>query len=436
MKHLILILCILGSGFTAFSQQVLPFEEVIKRTLENNYDVLIERNNVKIAENTNNIGNAGYLPSVGVTADQNWNTTNTRQEFYSGQVNAKNGANNNSLIAAARLNWTFFDGFAMFARDKRLQLEEDLATVNLTAQMELSIYQAAVLYYSLQYYKRMQVVYEEAIQLSKERFDLISLRAKNGAASDLELLQSKLDLNTDSSNYLNHLNAISKMKVDLAMVMGQAGDTQFDVDESIPTLPTLDKDAILQNALSQNTSLLVQKSQIAIIDQQRKELQSRYYPQLSFYTQYTANVSRSEVGLLASNRSLGPGVGLTLTWTILDGLSNVTAVKNNRFQKENAELAVERQEQNIRTEVDKAWQDYTFSERMFRLENTSIINTTEMFEIAQHSFESGSLTQFELREIQFSIIQAKNRQLTAEFNLRTAILNISLFTGDYKKLIP
>lgn len=435
MKNSILVFLIFFS-IKAFSQQVLSFEEVIKRTLEKNFDVLIQRNNVQIADNSNNIGAAGYLPTIGVNADQNWTTTNTRQEFYSGQVNEKNGANNNSLTAAARLNWTFFDGFAMFARDKRLQLQEDLATVNLTAQMEMSIYQASVLYYSLQYYKRMQVVYEEAIQLSKERFDLISLRSKNGTASDLELLQAKLDLNTDSSNYLNHLNQIGKMKADLAMVMGEAGNMQFEVDDNIPALPALSQATILENALSQNTSLLVQKSQIAIIDQQRKELQSRYYPQLSFYAQYSATVSKSEVGLLASNRSLGPGIGLTLSWTILDGLSNVTAVKNNKLQKENAEFAVEKQEQTIKTEVDKAWQDYTFSERMYRLENSSIVNTTEMFEIAQKSFENGSLTQFELREIQFSIIQAKNRQLTSEFNLRTAVLNLSLFTGDYKKLIP
>jgi outer membrane protein len=434
MKHLTLLFILFSSG-VAFSQ-VLTFEEVIKRTLEKNFDVLIQRNNVKMADNTNNIGTAGYLPTVGVTADQNWNLTNTRQEFYSGQVNEKNGANNNSLVAAARLNWTFFDGFAMFARDKRLQLQEDLATVNLTAQMEMSIYQASVLYYSLQYYKRMQTVYEEAIQLSKERYDLIFLRSKNGAANDLELLQSKLDLNADSSNYLNHLNLISKMKADLAMVMGEAGNLQFDVDDNIPAIPALNQSAMLENALAQNTSLLVQKSQIAIIDQQRKELQSRYYPQLSFYAQYSATLSKSEVGLLASNRSLGPGIGFTLSWTILDGLSNVTAVKNNKLQKENAEFAVEKQEQTIKTEVDKAWQDYTFSERMYRLENSSIVNTTEMFEIAQKSFESGSLTQFELREIQFSIIQAKNRQLTSEFNLRTAVLNLSLFTGDYKKLIP
>ncbi|MMZ71125.1 Outer membrane efflux protein [compost metagenome] len=73
---------------------------------------------------------------------------------------------------------------------------------------------------------------------------------------------------------------------------------------------------------------------------------------------------------------------------------------------------------------------------MYNLENRSIVNTTEMFEIAQKSFENGSLTQFELREIQFSIIQAKNRQVTSEFNLRTAVLNLALLTGDYKKLIP
>ncbi len=435
MKTLIL-LSLLFSGSFAFSQQVISFEEVIKRTLEKNFDVLIQRNNTTIAENANNIGAAGYLPTVGINADQSWTNTNTRQEFYSGQINEKNGANNNSLTAAARLNWTFFDGFAMFARDKRLQLSEDLATVNMTAQMEMSIYQATVLYYSLQYYKRMQTVYEDAIQLSKERFDLIDLKHKNGAANDLELLQARLDLNADSSNYLTHLNTISKMKADLAAVMGDAGNLQFDVDDNIPPMQPLDRNAVLESALNQNTSLLVQKSQIAIIDQQRKELQSRYYPQLSFYAQYSATISKSEVGLLSSNRSLGPGVGLTLSWTILDGLSNVTAVKNNKLQKENAELTVQKQEQSIKTEVDKAWQDYTYSERMYNLENRSIVNTTEMFEIAQKSFENGSLTQFELREIQFSIIQAKNRQVTSEFNLRTAVLNLALLTGDYKKLIP
>lgn len=435
MKYFITYGIICFSFFT-FSQQVLTFEGVIQRTLEKNFDVIIARNNTKIAENNNNPGAAGYIPKVGIQADQSFSSSNIKQQFLSGQSNEKNGATNDALIATARLDWTFFDGFAMFARDKRLQLTEDVSRVQQTAQMEMSIYQAAVLFYNLQYSKRLQTVYEEAIQLSKERYELILLKSKNGAASEMELIQAKLDLTSDSSAYLTHLNSIQKMKRDLAIVMGENAELQFDVDQTDMPKTNLQFETVKANALEQNTDLMLQKSQIAIIDQQRKELQSRYYPQLGIYAQYSVNLSHSQAGFLLSNRSLGPGVGITLNWSILDGLSKVTSVKNNKLEKENATLRIQKQEQTILSEVTKAWNDYEYAKRMYQLESESILNTSEMFDIAQKSFENGALTQFELREIQFSIIQAKNRQLMSELNVQTAILNIALFTGNYKNMIP
>lgn len=431
--HTLGILFCIGS---VFAQQKITFEEIVKQTLENNFDVRIERNNVKISENNNNVGAAGYLPTVGLNADQGFNSTNTHQQFISGQTTDKKGAKNDAFTAAVRLNWTIFDGFAMFARDKRLQLQEDLATLNLTARMELSIYQAAVLFYSLQFQQQIQTVYEQSIQLSKERFELIEMKHKNGASSDLQLLQARLDLNTDSSNYLTHLSNMQKMKADLAMVMGIDPSTPFEVDNTLPGMPVFSQAQLVEAATNQNSNLLIQKSQIAILDQQRKELQSRYYPQLSIYGQYSLNISHSQAGFLLSNQSYGPGVGITLSWSILDGLSKITSVKNNKVQQENAQLSIEKQQLIIQTEVAKAWQDYENANRLFQLENKSIVNTSEMFEIAQQSFENGALTQFELREVQFSIIQAKNRQLLAALNLQTAALNLSLLSGDYKKLIP
>lgn len=421
---------------SVFSQQVLTFEEVIKRTLEKNYDIRIERNNLQITDNNNNIGAVGYLPTVGVNADQNFTSNNTRQQFISGQTTDKKGAKNDALSASIRLNWTIFDGFAMFARDKRLQLQEDLASVNLAARMEMSIYQASVLFYSIQFQEQMQIVFEQAIALSKERFELIQMKVKNGASTDLQLLQAQMDLNTDSSNYLNQANTIKKMKADLALVMGENPALLFDVDPTPPAVIAMQQDKVLENALSQNTNLLIQKSQIAILDQQRKEIQSRYYPQLSIYGQYSLNLSHSQAGFLLSNQSYGPGVGITLSWSILDGLSKVTAVKNNKLQQDNANINTEKQEFSIRSEVSKAWQDYENANRLYALESKTILNTTEMFSIAQKSFENGALTQFELREIQFSIVQAKNRQLLSALNLQTATLNIALLCGDYKKLIP
>ncbi|MDQ3555622.1 MAG: TolC family protein, partial [Gemmatimonadota bacterium] len=38
---------------------------------QNNRDILVARNEVEIARNDNSLGNAGYLPAVGVSAQQN-----------------------------------------------------------------------------------------------------------------------------------------------------------------------------------------------------------------------------------------------------------------------------------------------------------------------------------------------------------------------------
>ena len=108
MKQLI-TLAFTGFAFLASSQESLTLEQAVSRLLENNFDVRIERNNAAMAENLNNIGNAGYLPTVNVEADQYWSSNNTRQEFFSGQVNQAKGAHSRSTVAAVRLDWTFFD---------------------------------------------------------------------------------------------------------------------------------------------------------------------------------------------------------------------------------------------------------------------------------------------------------------------------------------
>ena len=115
-------LIIVLSVFTvsSWAQEQLTLEQAIGRVLEQNFAVRIEKNSVQEAINNNTAANAGYLPTIGITADQFWSNYNTRQVFFSGQVNESSGAKNRSTAIAARLDWTFFDGFRMFAADKRL----------------------------------------------------------------------------------------------------------------------------------------------------------------------------------------------------------------------------------------------------------------------------------------------------------------------------
>lgn len=434
MKNLIIaLLCFIAPQL--YAQGVLTFEQAIQHTLANNFNIRIERNNAQQIANNNNAGSAGYLPTITANADQFFSSTNTRQEFYSGQINEKNGAKNQSLTANLRLDWTIFDGFAMFAADKRLQLQEDQATLQVQAQMEMYLYQTAVLYYSIVFQNRMNAVYKDALELSQERFRIVQLKAEKGALSELELIQARLDMNTDSSNLIAHNKTIRDLKTELAAVMGNSSNVNFEVEDLDPGFAAVDENQVLADAREQNTSVLVNKAQIAIVDAQRKEMQGRYYPQVALYGQYSFTNSQSQVGLLASNRSLGPGFGFTLSWTILDNLSTFTQLKNLDLQRENAELAVESNNQQIEKEVKLAMSNYNYAKELYALENSAVINTEEIFKIAQQTYEAGSMTDLELREFQFSVVQAKNRQLSAALSMKTAELNLNLMTGNFKNLI-
>jgi outer membrane protein len=419
----------------AWGQEAYTLETIVSRVLEQNFNVRIERNNVAIAENNNNIANAGYLPTIGVTADKNWNSTNTRQEFFSGQINEKDGAKNTSTNALLLMNWTFFDGFRMFAADQRLQAEEDLAGLYLTAEMEMNIYQAAALYYTILQQQQLTPVYEQALELSNARYDLVELKVKNGAGTELQLIQARLDLTADSSVLLQHNKQLADLKVDLNTLMGQPASTPIELSGTLIPNTGLTWESAFEQAKGQNTQLLLNKSAIAIAELQQKEVRSAYYPQLSFYTQFAYATQQNQVGLLNSSRSYGPGAGFTLRWTILDRLSTYTNLKNSRVMIQNAELVAQQQEQFIEAELRKTFNEYLWAKQNLELEQQTILNTEETFRITEQAFQNGAITALELREIQFSVIQAQSRLLAAQLALKTAELNISLTTGGFKNLL-
>lgn len=436
MKSKIAVMLFLFLRVQSFvAQQTLTFEQVITTTLENNFDVRIERINANQVANNNNIGSIGYLPRIGLNVDQFFSSTDTKQVFFSGQTNQRDDAKNQSLSANLRLDWTFFDGFAMFARQQRFDLQSEQAKELLKAKMEMSIYQASILYYTLVFQQKMSAIYEASIQLSKARYSDVVAKKQFGAATEIQLLQAKLDLNADSSNQLNHAKTIQDLKIELKTVMGNKDISDFQVVEPNKEWIILGKEELFEIAKQQNTSYLLQKGNLAIIDSERKEMVGRYYPQLSLYGQYAINTSQSQVGILASNRSLGPGVGITLRWTILDQLSNYTQLKNALLEKEKGQIQLDKQAQIIQKEIDLAYGNYTFAQQLVQLEKSTRLNTTEIFDIAEKTYKAGAMTALELREIQFSIIAAENRQLAAELALKTAQLNLNLLSGSFKNLM-
>src|SRR6187402_162162 len=78
------------------AQEVLTLENAVKIALENNYEIKIADNNLKIEQTNVAIGNAGMLPSIGAVATGNNSIMNTSQTRADGNTVKLDNAKNNS----------------------------------------------------------------------------------------------------------------------------------------------------------------------------------------------------------------------------------------------------------------------------------------------------------------------------------------------------
>ncbi|HZH85664.1 MAG TPA: TolC family protein [Brumimicrobium sp.] len=434
MRALILSSLLLLSSLT-IAQEKFGLEQVVNRVLSQNFGIQIAKIDTEIAKNENNIGTAGYLPTIDVQATQDLALSTARQEFISGDVNEASNAQNRAFSAGAMLNWTFFDGFKMFATDKKLDELERFSELNLRATMEMKVYEAVVNYYTLLSLQEMEEVYTGAIELSKMRKAYTQTRFNSGAANRIQLMQAELDLTADSAAYIANKQAQSQIKAALSKILQLPVTDEILVEGDLSKLEEKKEwNAIAKQFMEQNTSIMQAKSNMAISELSTKEAKSRFYPQLSFYAAYDYGNSVNEVGFLASNRSFGPSIGITAKWSILNHLSRATELRNSRLIEERSELAYLNDSISALADLRNYYEVMEFAEEKLMFEQRNISQTQSIAEIAQTALLAGSITPLELREIQYSAIQAEGRLLQSQIEYQTARLNISLLSGGFQGL--
>lgn len=430
------ILIFFAFPFLGQTQQTFTLDTFVSVVLEQDYGIRISKNQVKQAVNANNIGAAGYLPQIGVNLEQNWTINSARLEFLSGQINEANNAQNRSFAAGIMMNWTFFDGFNMFLEDKRLDLLEQNAKINLSAEMELKIYRSAVAFYTLLLLEDIKSMHLESIDLSQARLAQIETKKQLGAANDLEWIQTKLDLNADSALYLQNNRAIHLLKTEMNIMIARQPEMPFQIQGEFPKqFDKISWEQIKLKGIGQNSAILQAKTQLAIREKEHKQVMSRYYPQLAFYAGYNYGQANNQVGFLLSNRSYGPQFGLSLRWDVLNGLSRMYDSKNTKIEVDNSKLFQEQQENAIASELHQAFLDYQWSIENLKFEAQNMASVEQSTAIISQAMTLGSVTPLQLREFQFSVIQAKTRYLEAKMQFITAQLNIALGTSDFSDLL-
>lgn len=431
MRKYILATIVCCATTNVLAQQHYTLKSCLEIGLEKNYSLRIVRNEEQISKNNATIANAGYLPTLDLSAGFSGNVNDTETETRSTGEKAKTtGVFDKTLNAGLNLNWTLFDGFKIQANYARLkELEQQGETLTRIAIEDFIANLTAEYYNYIQQQIRLKN-FHYAMSLSKERLRIVEERYIVGNFSRLDLQQARVDYNADRAQYMKQQESVKTSLIRLNELMANEDMTEsVTVNDSIIDLNTiLTFDELWQSTLKSNASLLKSEQNKKLASLEMKAVKSRNYPYLKLNAGYGYTLNKYEISSTSRRDNLGFNFGVTMGFNLFDG-NRRREIKNARIAIENANLQQDDMRQSLRADLSNLWQAYQNNLEMLKLERENLIAAVENHEIASERYMLGNLSGIEMREAQKSLLDAEERILASEYDTKMCEISLLQLSG-------
>ena len=439
MKHFAYISLIIWFVTTlpTHAQYEYTLKQCLEEGLLNNYSLRISRNEEQISKNNATLANAGYLPTIDLTAGYTGNIDNTNSTQRSdGSVVKERNVFDQTLDAGVDLNWTIFDGFNISTTYKELKELERQGATNTRIAIEDFIASLTAEYYNYIQQEIRLKNFRYAVSLSKERLRIVEERYHIGNFSRLDYQQAKVDFNADSAQYMKQQELVHTSRINLNEMMANKDvDRPIKVKDSIIELKhSLDFNELWNATLNTNANLLKADQNSTLAELDYKKVLSRNYPYLRLNAGYGYTLNKYDINSIQRRNNWGFNGGVTIGFNIFDG--------NRRREKRNASLAIrnaqlerEQLEQGLRADLSNLWQAYRNNIRLLNLERQNLIAAKENHEIAKERYLLGDLSGIEMREAQKSLLDAEERILSAEYNTKVCEISLLQISGKVTKYL-
>ena len=436
MKKQIIVTLLCCAAGSLHAQQHYTLKSCLEIGLEKNYSIRMVRNEEQISKNNATVANAGYLPTLDLSAGFSGNINDTETTARATGEKAKTtGVFDKTLNAGLNLNWTLFDGFKIQANYARLkELERQGETLTRIAIEDFIADLTAEYYNYIQQQIRLKN-FHYAMSLSKERLRIVEERYIVGNFSRLDLQQARVDYNADRAQYMKQQEAVESSRISLNELMDNQISQDIVINDSIIDLNTLlSYEELWQSTLANNASLLRSEQGKKLADLEMKAVKSRNFPYLRLNAGYGYTLNKYEISANSRRDNLGLNFGVTMGFNLFDG-NRRREIKNARIAIENAKLQLADLRHTLEADLSNLWQAYQNNIEMLKLERENLIAAIENHEIASERYMLGTLAGIEMREAQKSLLDAEERILKAEYDTKMCEISLLQLSGKITKYL-
>jgi len=156
---------------------------------------------------------------------------------------------------------------------------------------------------------------------------------------------------------------------------------------------------------------------------------SRAYPYLDLNGGYNLNYSSNSSASYKNQVINGPSVGLTFGINVFDGLNLRRQIRNSALDVKSKELKYSEMEQSVKADLLAIYSGYANNLKLIRMEEQNLATADENLAIAMERYKLGSLSGLDLREVQKSLLDARERLLSVQYMAKLAEISLMQISG-------
>ena len=327
----------------------------IDAALKNNLKLNAERKNHQSIKENINISRSEFLPSISLSGNQS-SSQSTNKTDQSGSNLSDSSLDTETKTIS--VDQKIFQGFKGYNSLKKSELEVKQADFKLKQVEQQTILDTVSSYFDFIFKTKNEEFNLSNVNLFERQVESDSARLQKGEITLTDLAQSESSLAGANANLIKAKTELLASKTNFERVIRKKVPNTINANERIKVkLPNTLQEA-LNVAKLNNADLLIAKLDYQIAEKDLTIEKAKLSPSASI------NYSKSENKDYSStiDELDQETVKATISWPIIKGGENISAIKKSSFKKQRSLLLSEDAENRVITETTNAWSNYQSSE--------------------------------------------------------------------------
>ncbi len=390
--------------------------------------VTVDRNDVQVEARK-----GALFPSLSFATNQSASWRPWSEAYYNlsdGNLNSTSSEVNYNGSYGLSANWTVWDGGRNRKQLKKSRIAKEQSEVDIEST-RLSLQEQIVQIY-------VQILYQtEAVRVNREILANTRIQADRAKAmyevgnmSRADYAQMEAQVSQEEYNVTNAETQLASFKLQLKQLLEIVDSPDFDV-----AVPEIDSDNVMailptpadvyDMALNTRPELRYYRLGIESADMDIDIAKRGYYPTLGM----SAGINTSNMSGLDKSfgtqlkTNLNNNIGLSISIPIFDQKQNKTNVATARLARESAQIELELEEKQLRSDIETYWLNAVNAQQQFRNATVSVESMRTSYDLVSEQFAVGLKDIVDLQTGKNNLIQAEQQMLQAKY---TAVLNRAL----------